>query len=285
MKAEIGIFGGSGLYEFFSKGKPASRRRATASRGGWITVKTPYGGPSDKIFLTEYPPSGEAGNNKKLAFLPRHGRKHQIPPHKINYRANVWAFKKLGVKAIISPSAVGSLQSNIKRGDFVICDEFIDRTRNRKDTFFNKNKVVHISSADAYCEKLRKIAIKVCKKHKIRVHPSGTAVVIQGPRFSSRAESKWFTKMGWDVVNMTQYPEAVLAREAEICYLSISIVTDYDIGLVGRKGIEPVSIGEVIRVFNKNIEKVKKVILDIIKEIPRDHSCKQCHQALKGAEV
>ncbi len=285
MKAEIGIFGGSGLYEFFKQGGPASRRRATASRGGWIDAKTPYGKPSDKIFLTEY-----AG--KKIAFLPRHGRKHQIPPHKINYRANVWAFKKLGVKAIISPAAVGSLQPNIKRGDFVICDEFIDRTRNRKDTFFDpptgeagKNKVVHISSADAYCEKLRKIAIKICKKHKIHVHPNGTVVVIQGPRFSSKAESKWFTKMGWDVVNMTQYPEAILAREAEICYLNISIVTDYDVGLVGEKGIRPVSISEILRVFSQNIEKVKKVILDIIKEIPKDHSCKQCHEALERAEV
>lgn len=272
MKAEIGIFGGSGLYEFFKHGR-------------WITVKTPYGKPSDKIFLTEY-------NGKKIAFLPRHGRKHQIPPHKINYRANIWAFKKLGVKAIISPAAVGSLQPNIKRGDFVICNDFIDRTKNRKDSFFDpptgeagKNKVVHISSADCYCQQLRKIAIEVCKKNKIRVHPKGTDVVIQGPRFSSRAESRWFTKMGWDVVNMTQYPEVVLAREAEICYLNISIVTDYDVGLVGEKGIKPVSIEEIIKVFNQNIEKVKKVILDIIIKIPKEYSCKQCHEALKGAEV
>ena len=262
MKAEIGIFGGSGLYKFFED-LPAGE-----AEGRWI---------DDKIFLAEY-------EGRKIAFLPRHGKTHTIPPHKIDYKANIAAFKKLGVKIIIAPSAVGSLQSNIKRGDFVICDDFVDRTKNRKDTFFD-NKTVHISSADCYCEQLGKIAIGACKKNKIRVHPNGTAVIIQGPRFSTKAESKWFTKMGWDVVNMTQYPEVVLAREAEICYLNISIVTDYDVGLVGQKGINPVNIEEVIKVFNQNIDKVKKVILDIIKEIPRDYKCIQCHQALKGAEV
>ncbi len=205
-QAEIGIIGGSGFYEFFGHGK-------------WVSVKTPYGKTSDKIFLTEY-------KSKKIAFLPRHGRGHKIPPHKINYCANIWAMKMLGAKYLIAPTAVGSLQPNIKRGDFVICDEFIDRTSNRKDTFFENRKVVHISSAKCYCEALRNLAIKSCKKHKIKVHSRGTAVVIQGPRFSTNAESKWFTQMGWDVINMTQYPEAVLAREAEICYFNISLVTD-----------------------------------------------------------
>ncbi len=293
LKAEIGIIGGSGLYEFFKKGK-------------WITIKTPYGKPSDKIFLAEY-------KGKKIAFLPRHGRGHKISPHMINYRANIWALKKLGVKAIIAPSAVGSLQPNIKRGNFVICDDFVDRTWGRKDTFYSgpifddtidskilsvstkssksqKNHshcegVVHVSSAFCYCDYLRKLAYNVCRKNKIRVHPKGTVVVIQGPRFSTKAESGWFTKMGWDLVNMTQYPEVVLAREAEICYLNISIVTDYDVGLVGEKGIKPVSAGEVINVFNQNIEKVKKVILEIIEKIPKNYKCKQCHKALKGAEI
>jgi len=275
-KAEIGIIGGSGFYEFFARPpKPEGRRW---EKGKWIDVKTPYGKPSDKVFLGNY-------KGRKIAFLPRHGRGHKIPPHMINYRANIWAFKKLGVKFIISPAAVGSLQPNIKRGDFVICNEFIDRTSGRKDTFFDGPKVVHISSAECYCEFLRDLAVKSCKKYKIRVHPKGTAVVIQGPRFSTHTESKWFTKMGWDVVNMTQYPEVVLTREAEICYLNISIVTDYDVGLIGEKGIKPVSIEEVIRVFGQNIEKVKKVILDIIEKIPKDYKCKQCHQALRGASV
>lgn len=265
MKAEIGIFGGSGLYEFFKDGK-------------WVDVKTLYGKPSDKIFLTEY-----AG--KKVAFLPRHGRKHTIPPHKINYRANIDAFKKLGVKVIISPSAVGSLQPSIKRGDFVICDDFIDRTRNRKDTFFDGPKTVHISSAVCYCEDLRKIAIRICKKHKIKAHLKGTAVVIQGPRFSSKAESKWFTKMGWDVVNMTQYPEVILAKEAEICYLNISLVTDYDAGVMELRGIKPVSIVGVLETFRENIKKVRKIVLDIIEKIPEERFCKQCHDTLKDAEL
>jgi len=261
MKADIGIFGGSGLYEFFDKGK-------------WIDIKTQYGKPSDKIFLTDY-------KGKKIAFLPRHGRKHSLPPHMINYRANIDAFKQLGVKIIISPAAVGSLQPNIKRGDFVISNDFVDRTKNRKDTFFN-NKVVHISSADCYCEKLRKIAIDSCKKNKVKVHSKGTTVVIEGPRFSTRAESKWFSKMGWHVINMTQYPEAVLAREAKICYLGIALITDYDIGV---PGIKPVNFDEIRRVFNKNIKNVKKIILDIINKIPKDYACDQCDNALEGAEA
>lgn len=264
-KAEIGIIGGSGLYDFFKKGK-------------WVTIKTPYGKPSDQIFLTTY-------KNKKIAFLPRHGRTHKIPPHMINYRANIWAFKKLGVKAIISPAAVGSLQPNIKRGDFVICDDFIDRTCGRKDTFFDGPKVIHISSAFCYCEKLRKLAVSICRENKIKVHPKGTAVIIQGPRFSSKAESKWFTKMGWGIITMTQYPEVILAREAEICYVNISLITDYDAGLIGGRGIEPVNFDEIRRVFGQNIENVKKVILDMIEKIPKDYKCKQCHEALKGAEV
>jgi len=264
-QAEIGIIGGSGFYEFFGEGK-------------WVDVETPYGKPSDKIFLTEY-------KGKKIAFLPRHGKGHKIPPHKINYRANIWALKKMGVKIIIAPSAVGSLQPNIKRGDLVICNEFIDRTHGREDTFFHGPKVVHISSADCYCEQLRKIAFGVCKRNKVRYHKTGTAVVIQGPRFSTNAESRWFTKMGWDVVNMTQYPEAVLAREAEICYFNISLVTDYDAGLIGKKGIKSVSAEEVIRVFNENTEKLKKIILEIVEKIPKNYLCKQCHQALEGAEI
>ncbi|MFH2013709.1 MAG: S-methyl-5'-thioadenosine phosphorylase [Patescibacteria group bacterium] len=262
MKADIGIIGGSGLYKFFDKGK-------------WVNIKTKYGKPSDQIFLFEY-------LGKKIAFLPRHGRKHNLPPHKINYQANIDAFKQLGVKLIISPAAVGSLQTNIKRGDFVFCNDFIDRTKKRKDTFFNGPKTVHISSTDCYCDQLRKIGKKVCEKNKIKVHDKGTVVVIEGPRFSSKAESKWFTKSGWHIINMTQYPENVLAREAEICYLNISLVTDYDVGV---QGIKPVSLEEVIKVFGKNIENVKKVIIDIIKEIPKDYSCNKCHNALKGAII
>ncbi len=262
-KAEIGIIGGSGLYKFLDKGR-------------WITIKTPFGKPSDQICIGNY-------KGHEIAFLPRHARGHKIPPHKINYRANIWALKSLGVKIIIAPTAVGSLQPKIKRGDFVICNEFIDRTSGREDTFFHGPKVTHVSSADCYCDQLRKIAFNICKKNKLRVHDNATVVVIQGPRFSTHAESKWFTKMGWDIVNMTQYPEAVLAREAEMCYLNISLITDYDAGLIGK--VNPVNIEEVIKVFNQNIEKLKKVILDIIINLPKNYKCKQCHEALKGAQM
>ena len=142
---------------------------------------------------------------------------------------------------------------------------------------------MHITSADCYCNNLGKIAFDICKKNKLRVHDNATVVVIQGPRFSTHAESRWFTQMGWDIINMTQYPEVVLAREAEICYLNISLVTDYDAGLVGK--INPVSIEEVIGVFGENTEKLKKVILEIIAKIPKDYKCEQCHEALKNAAI
>lgn len=274
LQAEIGIFGGSGLYEFFEN-LPVGK-----TGGKWVEVKTPYGKPSDKIFWTEF-------KGRKIAFLPRHGRKHQFPPHKINYQANLFAFKKLGVKRIIAPAAVGSLQLNIKRGDFVVCDQFVDRTKNRKDTFFDGPRTVHLSASDPYCPELRKIAIKACQKNKVKVHKNGTAAVIQGPRFSTRAESKWFSKMGWDVVNMTQYPEVIFAKELEMCYVNISLVTDYDVGLEGQRSLpagKPVAFAELVKVFNQNIKNVRKVILDMIEMIPEKQNCK-CSEALKGAEI
>lgn len=262
MKAKIGIIGGSGFYQFL-KGKE-------------ISVRTPYGKPSDKILISEY-------RGKKIAFLPRHGKKHQYPPHKINYRANLYALKKLGVERIIAPCAVGSLKAKIKPGDFVIGDQFIDRTKRRKDTFFNGPKTAYISTAEPYCPQLRKLAIKSSQKLKIPCHKKGTVVVIEGPRFSTKAESNFFAKIA-DVINMTQYPEVVLARELEICYLNISLITDYDVGLKARKDIKPVTAQEVLRTFKENNEKVKKLILEIIKNIPETRSC-PCKDALKQAFV
>ncbi len=260
MKAEIGVIGGSGFYQFL-KGKE-------------ISISTPYGKPSDKISISKI-------FGKKIAFLPRHGRKHQIPPHKINYRANVFALKKLGVERIIAPCAVGSLNPKMKPGDFVIVDQFIDRTKKRKDTFFEGPKVAHISSADPYCPQLREIAIKCCKKLKLSFHPKGTVVVIEGPRFSTRAESQYYSKIA-HLINMTQYPEVILAKEAEICYLAISLVTDYDAGLKGRKDIKPVTAKEVLSIFKKNTEKMKELILEIIKAVPKERKC-PCVQSSKEA--
>ncbi len=191
--AEIGVFGGSGFYSLLEDVRE-------------IKVDTPYGAPSDSVFLAEV-----AG--RKVAFLPRHGRRHTIPPHRINYRANVWAMRALGVKAVISPCAAGSLQRDVAPGDFVVCDQFVDRTNGRADTFFDGPIVSHLSSAETYDPTLRQIAIDVVREHGIPVHEQGTVVVIQGPRFSTKAESKWFSDAGWEVINMTQYPEAFLCRE------------------------------------------------------------------------
>lgn len=265
-QAKIGLIGGTGFYDFFE------------AKTKEILVKTKFGLPSDKITIGSL-------FGKKVAFLARHGKKHQLPPHKIPYKANIAALKKLGVERIIAPAAVGSLKAEIKPGDFVICDQFIDQTKRREDTFFDGPKVGHIEMAYPYCQELRKIAVLQAKKLKLRVRPKGTVVVIEGPRFSTLADSLRFSQMGGELINMTQYPEVVLASELGICYLNISLVTDYDAGLIGKKGVKPVSIEEVIRVFNQNIEKVKKVILDIIKKIPKDYYCQQCHEALKGAEV
>jgi len=262
-KAEIGIFGGSGFYEFLKNAKE-------------IEISTPYGKPSDKIALANY-----AGH--KIAFLPRHGKKHQYPAHMIPYRANLYAFKKLGVKRIIAPCAVGSLQFYIKPGMFVICDQFVDRTKGREDTFYNGPELVHIQSVDTYCPTLRELAIQSCKKLKISYCEKGTVVVIQGPRFSSAAESKWFTSQGWQVINMTQYPENILAHELGMCYVNISLVTDYDIGLEGSEDIKPVTHGEVIRVFNENLYKVKRLIFEMLKNWPKRFDCR-CQKALREAK-
>ena len=259
---KIGIIGGSGFYQFL--------------QGKEIYVKTPYGNPSDKILISKY-------KGKEIAFLPRHGKKHQYPPHKINYRANLFALKRLGVERVIAPCAVGSLKPEIKPGDFIICDQFIDRTKGRSDTFFDGPKVAHVSTADPYCPELRKIAIKSCQRLKIPFRKTGTVVIIEGPRFSTEAESRFYSEIA-EVINMTQYPEVVLARELEMCYLNISLVTDYDAGLKGRKDIKPVTSKEVIKIFQKNNEKVKELILEIIKNLLAKKNC-QCALALKEALV
>jgi len=250
----IGLIGGSGFYKFFEGNSKE------------ISVRTKYGNPSDKITVGKI-------FGKKIAFLPRHGKKHTIPPHKINYRANISALQKLGVDKIIAPASVGSLRAKIKPGEIVFCDQFIDRTKGRWDTFFEGPKVAHIEMAKPYCEDLRKIAIREAKKNKFKFHSKGTVVVIEGPRFSTTSESLWFSKMGWDVINMTQYPEVVLSAEAGICYLNISLVTDYDVGIYAKGGAKPVSIEQVLKNFAENTEKLKTLISAIIKEIPDRRPC------------
>ncbi len=263
---KIGVFGGSGLYDW--PGVKVLEERK---------VHTPYGPPSDTITLVEIA-------SQIVAFLPRHGRKHQYPPHKIPYKANVWALKSLGVERVLAPNAVGSLQAHIRPGDLVICDQFVDRTRHRDDTFYNGPVTTHVSTADPYCPQLREIAVNMCRELDLPFHPTGTVVVIEGPRFSSKAESSWFTKMGWSVINMTQYPEVTLARELEMCYLNISLVTDYDTGLVAEGMAEPVSAMEVMELFRKNIDRVRNLLIRIIESLPEERTC-PCGRALEQARV
>ncbi len=255
LQADIGVFGGSGLYTLMEDVTE-------------VAIDTPYGAPSDKLAL------GEMGG-KKVAFLPRHGKEHHLPPHKINYRANLWAMKSLGVKEIIGPCAAGSLIPEYKPGDFVVSDQFINMTSTRLDTFFEGPCVKHITAADPYCPRLCALAYKTGQKLDITIHRKGTIVVINGPRFSTRAESRFFAQIGGQVINMTQYPESILARELGICYVNIALITDYDAGLEGRDDILPVDHQAVLKVFNENIHNVKKLIVAMIGQMGETDKC-QC---------
>jgi 5'-methylthioadenosine phosphorylase len=197
----------------------------------------------------------------------------------LNYRANVWAMRSLGVHAIISPCAAGSLQKHVKPGDFVVSDQFVDRTRGRKDTFFDGPIVTHVSPADTYDPVLRQIAIDACRKNDIEVHETGTVVVIQGPRFSTKAESKWFSDAGWEVINMTQYPEAYLCRELGMAVVNIALITDYDSGV--HAGVEAVTAHSVLEVFEKNAKRIRQVVLDMIAAMPADMSKLGAREALR----
>ncbi len=237
-----------------------------------IQVETPYGEPSAPVAIGEV-----AG--RRVAFLPRHGVKHEYPPHRVPYRANVWAMKELGVGRIFGPCAVGSLQPHVRPGDFVVCDQLVDRTRTRPHTFYDGPETTHISFADPYCPTMREVVVRAGRERGITMHERGTVVVIEGPRFSTRAESAWFQAQGWEVINMTQYPEAVLARELELCYANISLVTDYDVGV---PGIPPVTHEEVIRVFNENNARLRELLFAAIAALPAERDC-PCATALKGA--
>ncbi|MFZ5853004.1 MAG: S-methyl-5'-thioadenosine phosphorylase [Chloroflexota bacterium] len=257
-RAEIGVFGGSGFYSLLDEVRE-------------VKVDTPYGPPSDSFFLAEV-----AG--RQVAFLPRHGRRHTIPPHRINYRANVWAMRALGVKAVISPCAAGSLQANVRPGDFVVCDQFVDRTSGRAQTFFDGPIVSHVSAAEIYDPTLRSIAIDVIREHGIPVHERGTVVVIEGPRFSTKAESRWFSQAGWEVINMTQYPEAYLCRELGMAVVNISLITDFDAGVI--EGTEAVDARSVLEVFEQNAARIQKVVLEMIGRFPANLEALGARQAL-----
>jgi 5'-methylthioadenosine phosphorylase len=258
-RAEIGVIGGTGVYD----PEMLDDRRD-------IKVHTPYGAPSDLITLGVI-------KGRSVAFLPRHGHGHVIPPHAINSRANIWALKSLGVEQVVASSAVGSLRVDYKPGEFVLTDQFIDRTKARLDTFYDGGQVAHISSADPVCPRLHDYFFKYARKIKLPIHENGTYVCIQGPRFSTRAESKLFRQWGCDIIGMTLYPEAVLAREAEICYVSVAMVTDYDVWAE-----KPVSATDVVEVMHRNASNFKKLVMGALPGLPAERGC-DCGSALKFA--
>lgn len=257
--AEIGVFGGSGFYSFLEDTET-------------VDIDTPFGKPSAP------PVIGDVGG-RRVAFIPRHGRKHEFPPHRVPYRANAWAMKELGVQRIVGPNACGSLAPHVKPGDFVICDQLVDRTRERPNTLYDGPETTHVSFADPYCSVMRGVAITEGKRLDIPLHERGTVVVIEGPRFSTRAESAWFASAGWEVINMTQYPEALLARELEICYANISLITDYDVGV---EGVPPVTHEQVVHVFEQNNARLRELLFAIIPALPAERAC-GCATALSGA--
>jgi len=260
--AEIGVFGGSGFYSFLDNVRE-------------VPVETPYGPPSGPVAVGEI-------EGRSVAFLPRHGPGHTLPPHKINYRANVWALKELGVTRVVGPCAAGSLKEEVRPGEFVVSDQLVDRTTGRVDTYYDGPITTHIAFADPYCPELRQIAIETGREQGITMHERGTVVTIQGPRFSTRAESKWFQDAGWEVINMTQYPEAYLARELEMCYVNIALITDYDVGVPGKSAA--VSHEEVLKVFSANNDKLKGLLFNLIPKITSERSC-PCGTALQGARA
>lgn len=256
--ARIAVIGGSGLYSLLDGARE-------------VEGANEYGKPSGPVSV------GTIGSTE-VAFIARHGARHTIPPHRVPYKANIEALAGLGVERIISTNAVGSLNAAYRPGELALFDQFINATHGRDDTFFHGPRVTHVSLADPYCGELRGVAANRGIEHE-----SGTVVVVDGPRFSTRAESRRYSSYA-DMINMTQYPEAALAREKGICYLGIAMVTDYDAGLEGRQDVKPVSYDEVGRMFASNIERLKALISDIVRDVPETRSC-ACKDALKGAEV
>jgi 5'-methylthioadenosine phosphorylase len=260
-EAGIGVIGGSGFYQLLDSGDE-------------IAVDTPYGPPSDPVVVGEV-----AG--RRVAFLPRHGRDHRFPPHRIPYRANLWALRSLGVRQIIAPSAVGSLTPSLLPGTLAIPDQLVDRTTSRAQTYYDSGGVVHVAFADPYCPRIRAQAISAAKAVGWAPAESGTLVVIEGPRFSTRAESQWYAAQGWTLIGMTGHPEAVLARELALCYATLALVTDTDAGVAEGEGV---THEEVLRQFAQNATRLRELVLDIIKDLPPERNC-FCPHALDDVPI
>jgi len=261
---KIGVIGGSGLYDLEG-----------LKRVGEISLDTPYGAPSGKFLIGEL-------NGKGVVFLPRHGKHHQINPSSINYRANIYGMKKLGVERIVSISACGSLKEEYKPLDFLIPAQFVDRTNQaRKYTFFDEGITVHIGFAHPVCENLAKVLKQAAENSKITAHHGGTYLIMEGPQFSTLAESNLYRSWGMDIVGMTNMVEARLSREAEICYVSLAAVTDYD---CWHQSHESVTVDEILSNLRKNVANSKTLLKEFISLVDGNESC-SCHEALKNAIV
>jgi 5'-methylthioadenosine phosphorylase len=249
-RAEIGVIGGSGLYSFLPDAVE-------------VEVSTPYGAPSDPLVF------GDVGG-RRVAFLPRHGRDHRYPPSAINYRANLWALRSVGVRQVLGPCAVGSLRGDLGAGTFVVPDQLVDRTTSRIQTYFDAGAAVHVPFADPYCPAGRATVVAAASAGGLPVVDGGVMAVIEGPRFSTRAESRWYAAQGWSLVNMTGHPEAVLARELALCYTPVALVTDVDAGVDAESAVDQ---EEVFRVFAANVEKLRALLFAAIPELPSERSC------------
>lgn len=235
-----------------------------------VRPHTPYGPPSAAVTV------GRVGG-RAVAFLPRHGPAHEWPPHRVNYRANLWALRELGVRRVIGPCAVGSLHPDLHPGELVVLDQLVDRTSGRADTYLDGPVAGHVGFADPYCPELGAVLASAGEAVGARTHRGGTVVVIQGPRFSTRAESRWFRSQGWDVVNMTQYPEAYLARELGLCYAGLALVTDYDTGVDGDDSVEAVTFEAVMEVLAANVAVTRRLLDVAVPAIPAAATC-ACRQ-------
>ncbi len=262
-QAEIGIIGGSGLYTMPGLSDIQEK-----------SLDTPFGAPSDAYVLGTL-------QGRKVAFLSRHGRGHRFMPTEINYRANIHGLKQLGVERILSLSAVGSLKEEHHPLDFVIPDQFVDRTRHRVDTFFGDGLVAHIGFADPICQEAAGVAVQACRKAGVNVKPGGTYLNMEGPQFSTRAESNLYRSWGLDVIGMTNLTEARLAREAELCYVTVAMVTDYD---CWHQTHDSVSVDQIVAVLLKNAEHACSVVREAVAAMPKTRGCK-CGAALKNAII
>ena len=259
--ASIGVIGGSGMYEFLDAADE-------------MVVDTPFGAPSGPLTIGEV-----AG--RRVAFVPRHGRDHRFPPHRIPYRANLWALRSVGVEQVLAPSAVGSLTMSYEPGTLAVPDQLVDRTSGRAQTFYDEGAAVHVQFADPYCPVGRACAVAAARASGWEPVSTATLVIIEGPRFSTRAESRWYAAQGWTLIGMTGHPEAVLARELALCYTTLTLVTDTDAGIEEGEGVTQ---AEVFRVFGENIGRLRKVLVKVIEDLPAERDC-PCPHALDGLEL